>query len=160
MADRERPPVAGARPIRAGAFRHGGRMDPLQTDQGRILSHLIIQTPRERCYSISIPCVGTTRSSKPSGPRDCGCPRSSRLPMPSGRAILKGCFQNPYFASGLEEVSALGAAYMAGLGLGVFEGLEDLNALPRDQIIFEPSGSAGRIREDYEIWRRMIQKHC
>ncbi len=63
-------------------------------------------------------------------------------------------------AIGLEEVSALGAAYMAGLGIGVFEGLADLNALPRDQIIFEPSGSVGRIQEDYEIWRRMIHKHC
>ncbi len=63
-------------------------------------------------------------------------------------------------AGGLEEVSALGAAYMAGQGIGVFESLEDLEALPRNQILFEPSGSAGRIQKDYEIWRQMIVKHC
>ena len=63
-------------------------------------------------------------------------------------------------ASGLEEISALGAAYMAALGSGAFEGLADLAALPRDQIAFKPSGSASRIQEDYEIWRKMIHKHC
>jgi glycerol kinase len=63
-------------------------------------------------------------------------------------------------ANRLEEVSALGAAYMAALGSGAFEGLSDLAALPRDQITFEPSGFAGRIQEDYETWRQMIDKHC
>ena len=62
--------------------------------------------------------------------------------------------------SGLKEVSALGAAYMAALGSGAFEGLSDLAALPRDQIAFKPSESAGRIQEDYETWRQMIHKHC
>ncbi len=47
--------------------------------------------------------------------------------------------------SGLEEGTALGG--------GVFEGLADLEALPRDQVIFDLSGSAGRIQENYEIWR-------
>jgi glycerol kinase len=63
-------------------------------------------------------------------------------------------------ASGLEEVSALGAAYMAALGSKMFKGLSDLDALPRDQITFEPSGSKGRIHDDYETWRRMVDKHC
>jgi glycerol kinase len=63
-------------------------------------------------------------------------------------------------ASGLEEVSALGAAYMAALGSGAVEDLADLAALPRDQITFDPSGSTVRIQEDYEIWRQMIEKHC
>jgi glycerol kinase len=63
-------------------------------------------------------------------------------------------------SSGLEEVSALGAAYMAALGSGALDGLADLAALPRDQITFEPSESAGRIHEDYETWRQMIAKHC
>ena len=63
-------------------------------------------------------------------------------------------------ASRLEEVSALGAAYMAALGSGAFEGLADLAALPGDQIVFKPSESAGRIQEDYETWHQMIHKHC
>ncbi len=54
--------------------------------------------------------------------------------------------------SELEGVSALGG--------GEFEGLADLEALPRDQVIFDPSESAERARDDYEIWRRMFLKHC
>ncbi len=50
--------------------------------------------------------------------------------------------------SGLEEVSALSAAYMTALGSGAIEGLADLTALPRDQIAFEASKSARLIRED------------
>jgi glycerol kinase len=63
-------------------------------------------------------------------------------------------------ASGLEEVSALGAAYMAALGSKLFKGLADLETLSRDQITFEPSGSKGRIHDDYETWRQMVDKHC
>jgi glycerol kinase len=63
-------------------------------------------------------------------------------------------------ASGLEEVSALGAAYMAALGSKMVESLADLTDLPRDKIAFEPSESADRIQADYEIWQQMIHKHC
>ncbi len=55
-------------------------------------------------------------------------------------------------ANGLEEISALGG--------GVFVGLANLEPLPRNQIIFDHSGSAERIQGDHEIWRRMILKHC
>jgi glycerol kinase len=63
-------------------------------------------------------------------------------------------------AGRLEEVSALGAAYMAALGSKMVESLADLTDLPRDQIVFEPSGSADRIQADYEIWQQMVDKHC
>jgi glycerol kinase len=63
-------------------------------------------------------------------------------------------------ANRLEEVSALGAAYMAALGSKMVESLADLTDLPRDQIAFEPSGSADRIQADYEIWQQMVDKHC
>ncbi len=63
-------------------------------------------------------------------------------------------------ASGLEEVSALGAAYMAGLGIGVFDSLADFAPLPGTQTCFEPSGASGRLEEDYRVWREMIAKHC
>ena len=63
-------------------------------------------------------------------------------------------------ASGLEEVSALGAAYMAGLGIGEFDSLADLAPLPGTQTFFDPSDESGRLEEDYRVWRQMIAKHC
>jgi glycerol kinase len=63
-------------------------------------------------------------------------------------------------AGGIEEVSALGAAYMSALGSQMIPNLVDLTDLPRDQITFEPSGSPDRIQADYEIWQQMVQKHC
>lgn len=62
--------------------------------------------------------------------------------------------------SGLEEVSALGAAYMAGLGIGVFDSLADLAPPPGTQTFFDPSDASGRLEEDYRVWRQMIAKHC
>jgi hypothetical protein len=49
---------------------------------------------------------------------------------------------------------------MAALGSKMAESLADLTDLPRDQIDFEPSGSANRIQADYEIWQQMVHKHC
>jgi glycerol kinase len=63
-------------------------------------------------------------------------------------------------ASGLEEVSALGAAYMAGLGIGVFDSLAELAPPPGTQASFDPSGASGRFEEHYRVWRQMIAKHC
>ena len=61
---------------------------------------------------------------------------------------------------GLEEVSALGAAYMAGLGVGEFKSISDLASLHYGQKVFEPSEAAGQIQEDYDAWQAMIEKHC
>ena len=61
---------------------------------------------------------------------------------------------------GLEEVSALGAAYMAGLEIGVFESIDDLITLHHNHRVFEPVIGAERIHEDYRTWQAMIHKHC
>jgi glycerol kinase len=63
-------------------------------------------------------------------------------------------------ASGLEEVSALGAAYLAGLGSGVIGSLADLAPPPGTQSFYDPSGGSGRLEEDHRVWRQMIAKHC
>lgn len=60
---------------------------------------------------------------------------------------------------GLEEASALGAAYMAGLKAGVFKDIEALGALHAEKEVFEP-GAGKQVRRDYEIWRSMIIKHA
>ena len=61
---------------------------------------------------------------------------------------------------GLEEVSALGAAYMAGSGVGEFKSINDLASLHYSQKVFEPSEAAGQIQEGYDAWQAMIAKHC
>jgi glycerol kinase len=61
---------------------------------------------------------------------------------------------------GLEEVSALGAAYMAGLGVGEFKSINDLAALHYSQKVFEPSEAAEQIQENHDAWQAMIAKHC
>jgi glycerol kinase len=61
---------------------------------------------------------------------------------------------------GLEEVSALGAAYMAGLGVGEFKSINDLSALHYSQKVFEPSEATEQIQENYVAWQAMIAKHC
>lgn len=59
---------------------------------------------------------------------------------------------------GLEEASALGAAYMAGLKVGVFQDIEELASLHAEEKVFEP-GKGIKIRKNYEIWLQMIAKH-
>jgi glycerol kinase len=61
---------------------------------------------------------------------------------------------------GLEEISALGAAYMAGLEIGEFKSINDLSALRYSHKVFEPSEATGQIQEDYDAWQEMIAKHC
>ncbi len=60
---------------------------------------------------------------------------------------------------GLAEVSALGAAYMAGLEVGVFESIGSLRSLHTEQKVFKP-GNGEQIKADHEVWRQMIDKHC
>jgi glycerol kinase len=63
-------------------------------------------------------------------------------------------------ASGLEAVSALGEAYMAGLGSSLFGSLADLAPPPGTQTFFGPSDTSGRIEGNHGVRRRMIAKHC
>lgn len=61
---------------------------------------------------------------------------------------------------GIEEVSALGAAYMAGLKVGVFKNIAELATL-RDTIdYFDPNPESNEIQESYTIWKTMVNKHC
>ena len=56
--------------------------------------------------------------------------------------------------------SALGAAYMAGLGVGEFKSINDLAALHYSQKVFEPSEATEQIQENFDAWQAMIAKHC
>ncbi len=56
------------------------------------------------------------------------------------------------------EMTALGAALMAGLGAGLWGTLDDLLAIPSDETIFSPAISAETREELYSRWLATIRK--
>ena len=64
----------------------------------------------------------------------------------------------PVVRSAIAETTALGAAYLAGLGVGVWAGLDDIAARWRSDRTFEPRLSAERREELYAGWRRAVER--
>jgi glycerol kinase len=56
------------------------------------------------------------------------------------------------------ETTALGAAYLAGLAVGFFKGLAEVEQFWRAEKIYEPVMGAGRREELYEGWRRAVAR--
>lgn len=59
---------------------------------------------------------------------------------------------------GIEEVSALGAACLAGLEAGIFGGIEDVESLPRKPRRFTAGEGSARARKDHEEWRKTVTR--
>ena len=59
---------------------------------------------------------------------------------------------------GLEEVSALGAAYLAGLQEGIFRDIGQLVSLNDDKRKFSPGPDAEKVHIFYEGWKKAVQK--
>lgn len=57
-----------------------------------------------------------------------------------------------------EHLSALGAAYLAGLNIGIYKNLADIAALPRQFDKFEPQSSKASREEGYKHWQSAIQR--
>lgn len=56
------------------------------------------------------------------------------------------------------ETTALGAAYLAGLGVGIYDGIEAVEeAWSRDRL-FEPQGSTDQRASDYSGWRNAVDR--
>jgi glycerol kinase len=64
----------------------------------------------------------------------------------------------PVAASAAAEVSALGAAWLAGLTAGVWKSLDELRALPRGERRFEPVMASARREELYAGWREAVTR--
>jgi glycerol kinase len=64
----------------------------------------------------------------------------------------------PVVRPAVRETTALGAAYAAGLGLGVYASPEELRALCRADRTFEPSWPASRRDEAFALWQRAVEK--
>jgi glycerol kinase len=59
---------------------------------------------------------------------------------------------------GMEEVSALGAAYMAGLGKGIFRDIGQLESLNIDQRQFCPNAGSENVQPSHEGWKKAVQQ--
>ena len=59
---------------------------------------------------------------------------------------------------GMPDVSALGAAYIAGLKAGVFKDMEQLQSLNSDKTIIFPDEKNAKIKVWYEGWKTIIKK--
>jgi glycerol kinase len=65
----------------------------------------------------------------------------------------------PVLRSARSDVSAMGAAWMAGLAAGVWQSLEELEALPRPEDRFEPKMSEAERTRRYGGWLDVIGAH-
>jgi glycerol kinase len=64
----------------------------------------------------------------------------------------------PVAASAAPEVSARGAAWLAGLAVGMWKSLEELRALPREERRFEPAMPEARREALYAGWREAVAR--
>ena len=56
------------------------------------------------------------------------------------------------------DLTAFGAAALAGLSAGVWSGLEELEALRRSQHVFLPQRPEGDCEAQYRQWRRAVDR--
>lgn len=59
---------------------------------------------------------------------------------------------------GMPDVSALGAAYLAGLQTGLYENIESLKLLNANKKIYTPSKNTTKVVEDYKGWCKNFEK--
>ncbi len=62
----------------------------------------------------------------------------------------------PVIRSASADLSAIGAAWLAGLAVGFWESLEELEALPRETTRFEPAMAEARRAELIDGWREAL----
>jgi glycerol kinase len=59
---------------------------------------------------------------------------------------------------GLQEVSALGAAFMAGIGAGIYTDIDDLRVEGAGRLEFLPGAGCGQAMAGYDEWSRIIRQ--
>ena len=58
----------------------------------------------------------------------------------------------------ISEVTALGAAYLAGIGIDYWDGLDNLKNLERKKNIFIPRMTRTKRRTLFENWKRAVER--
>ena len=69
--------------------------------------------------------------------------------------FLADLLQRTIVTIGMPDVSALGAAYMAGLKVGVYEGIEHLKTLNNNKSFVRPENNT-KVGEWYEGWKANV----
>lgn len=64
----------------------------------------------------------------------------------------------PLRASGLPELSALGAAWSGGLALGVYPSLAALEALPMAGVVYQPAMDPAQVEGLYAGWQHAVRQ--
>lgn len=72
--------------------------------------------------------------------------------------LLADVLGRPVVNPGLQEVSALGAALLAGLGSGMYRGIAQAAATGRTETRYSPGPESRRAREDHAAWRNTVAK--
>jgi len=58
----------------------------------------------------------------------------------------------------IEEVSALGAAFLAGLAVGFWKDLDEIKALRKSDKTFQPKMEKEKVEELYKGWKKAVAK--
>jgi len=74
--------------------------------------------------------------------------------------LLSDLLQTPVVRIGHADISALGAAYMAGLKAGIFLDLEHLKKLNVDKKTIAPQSNQTNVINNYEKWVSIIKSNC
>ncbi|HEY5771832.1 MAG TPA: carbohydrate kinase, partial [Chitinophagaceae bacterium] len=70
--------------------------------------------------------------------------------------FLADLLNKPVATIGMPDVSALGAAYLAGLQAGVYESIDALKKLNSDRKNYLPRLDLTKVKEDYTSWQKTI----
>ena len=71
--------------------------------------------------------------------------------------FLADLLNKPVATIGMPDVSALGAAYLAGLQVGVYESVDSLMQLNKNKIIYQPVNGVTSINKYYTGWKNTIK---
>lgn len=71
---------------------------------------------------------------------------------------LTDVLNTPVVNIGLEEVSALGAAYLAGLEAGIFASLEQLQTLHTQKRVFAPGAGRASVVAAHDAWEKDVKR--
>jgi len=71
--------------------------------------------------------------------------------------FLADLLNKPVATIGMPDVSALGAAYLAGLEIGVYENIESLKKLNTDKTFYHPKIETGSMNKNYTGWQKIIK---
>jgi len=70
--------------------------------------------------------------------------------------FLADLLNKPVATIGMPDVSALGAAYLAGLQTGIYRSIEVLKKLNSDKKNYLPRIDLTKVKEDYSDWQKTI----